>query len=532
MLINPKNILKLLTVAFEQPEYNLESSINDDERAFSSQLEILIKDSIDNSLFIETHDTLQFEEDHLIIQSEPCAIEDSDDNTFEIETNSNFQLHECEDKEIDEEYKQKAVEYWKSGKKRKLKFETVKIRFKRLTSKCQLYRWEEQIARGGNRLEKLKKISEIVLDQFKEAVKKSVTVHDLDIRKWALQAQDEVSLSSNLFTASVKWVNEFKHRHGIVSRKINKFVTQKSIADKNQLEASANEFVENVKQQILLVEKENIFNSDQSGFNLEMHTGRTLAFKGTQTVESLAQSINSMTHSYTIQPLISANGVLLSPLLIVLQEKNGTFGPIVQNNLFKSENVLVKASNSGKLTSSLVRSWFQEVFLPASNEKSILLLDSWSGQNSSTFEPILRTKEYLKIETIPAGTTGRIQPLDVFFFRPWKNFLRHFSDIVILYNYNINLHLRNNIIKIQSLIHNQFSSPRFSNLISYAWYKSGYLEEKPPEFENPVKFCFKDCAAFCDLCTVIAVIRCAWCKKFLCITHFFTEYHYCKNYSQ
>lgn len=61
MLINPKNILKLLTVAFEQPEYNLKSSINDDERAFSSQLEILIKDSIDNSLFIETHDTLQFE---------------------------------------------------------------------------------------------------------------------------------------------------------------------------------------------------------------------------------------------------------------------------------------------------------------------------------------------------------------------------------------------------------------------------------------------------------------------------------------
>ena len=78
MLINSKNILKLLTVAFEQLEYNLESSINDDARAFSSQLEILIKDSIDNSLFIKTHDTLQFQEDYLIIQSRPCAIEDSD----------------------------------------------------------------------------------------------------------------------------------------------------------------------------------------------------------------------------------------------------------------------------------------------------------------------------------------------------------------------------------------------------------------------------------------------------------------------
>ena len=157
-----------------------------------------------------------------------------------------------------------------------------------------------------------------------------------------------------------------------------------------------------------------------------MHTRRTLAFTGTPTVESLAQSINSMTHSYTIAtPLISANVFLLSPLFIVLQEKNGTFGPIVQNKLFKSENVIVKASTSGKLTSSLVRSWFQEVFLPASTERCMLLLDSWSAHNSSNFEPILRTKEYLKIETIPARTTGTIQPLDVVFFRPWKNFLRH-----------------------------------------------------------------------------------------------------------
>jgi len=49
--------------------------------------------------------------------------------------------------------------------------------------------------------------------------------------------------------------------------------------------------------------------------------------------------------------------------------------------------------------------------------------------------------------------------LDVYGFRPWKNLL-YFSDLVILHNYDINLHLRNNILKTQSLIHNQFSSPR------------------------------------------------------------------------
>jgi len=105
-------------------------------------------------------------------------------------------------------------------------------------------------------------------------------------------------------------------------------------------------------------------------------------------------------------------------------------------------------------------------------------LDSWSGQNEKTFQTVLKSSRILKIETIPAGTTGMIQPLDVFFFRPWKNFIKHFSDIVVLYNYEINLHLRNNIIKLQSLIHNQFSSHRFSNLLKYSWYTHTHTHTK------------------------------------------------------
>ena len=58
---------------------------------------------------------------------------------------------------------------------------------------------------------------------------------------------------------------------------------------------------------------------------------------------------------------------------------------------------------------------------------------------------------------MPKGTTAKIQPLDVFGFRIWKNFDRHFSDSVILMNSDENLHLRNNIIKLQSLVHNQLS---------------------------------------------------------------------------
>lgn len=294
-------------------------------------------------------------------------------------------------------------------------------------------------------------------------------IHDLDIKRWALKARDNCNLSRHLFTASSKWVHNFKIRHRIVSRKINKFVTQGQITNKEQLREKANEFLQNVKSKILLVGEYNVYNSDQSGFNLEMYGGRTLSFIGTSKVENLVQSLNSLTHSYTIQPTVSASGHLISPLLIVLKEKDGKFGPKIEKDLYKADNILVFASTSGKLTSELAIRWFEQIYLPNTNEKSILCLDSWTGQDEKKFNTIDKYGKEINILTIPAGTTGMIQPLDVYAFRPWKNFVKHFSDIIILYNYNVNLHLRNNILKIQSLNHNQFSSPRFVNFFKYAW---------------------------------------------------------------
>jgi len=57
--------------------------------------------------------------------------------------------------------------------------------------------------------------------------------------------------------------------------------------------------------------------------------------------------------------------------------------------------------------------------------------------------------------TILAGTTGRIQPLDVFGFCLWKNVIKHFSDVVLL-DLEVKLHSRDAILKLQSLAYNQF----------------------------------------------------------------------------
>ena len=53
-----------------------------------------------------------------------------------------------------------------------------------------------------------------------------------------------------------------------------------------------------------------VFNTNQSGFNYEMHTGKTLAVKGLSEITALVQSEGATTHSYTIQPMIRTDGTL------------------------------------------------------------------------------------------------------------------------------------------------------------------------------------------------------------------------------
>ena len=137
--------------------------------------------------------------------------------------------------------------------------------------------------------------------------------------------------------------------------------------------------------------------------------------------------------------------------------------------------------------------------------------------------------------TIPKGSTGKVQPLDVYGFRIWKNYLRHFSDSIILLDYDLNLHIRNNIIKLQSLVYNQLSSPRYHSLFESSWFKSGYVTEKPGEFENPADFSLKTFSStLCKIsgCQNAAGIRCSWCKKSLCFKHFFEKHHYCTMYNE
>ena len=98
----------------------------------------------------------------------------------------------------------------------------------------------------------------------------------------------------------------------------------------------------------------------------------------------------------------------------------------------------------------------------------MLLLDSRNGHSERSVHEQKPEGKDIELKSIPKGTTSKIQPLDVYGFRVRKNYVRRFSDDVLLYEEDINLHLRNNIIKFQSLIHNQQYSSRYIKLFQYS----------------------------------------------------------------
>lgn len=175
------------------------------------------------------------------------------------------------------------------------------------------------------------------------------------------------------FKASKSWVLQWKKKHRIVSRKVTKFISHRQLNEINEVRANANAFVENFERHFQEKTSNSIFNSDQSGFNLEETSGRTLEIKGTQKVSASHRSTYSKTDSYTIMPTISADGHLLSPLFIIFQEPTGRFGVQVTRNMFKHDSLYTVASKSGKMSKELLKEWFTKVFFPNVPTNSVLI---------------------------------------------------------------------------------------------------------------------------------------------------------------
>ena len=92
--------------------------------------------------------------------------------------------------------------------------------------------------------------------------------------------QAAIELGLNDFLASGHWVTRFKAMNGLGSRKITKFVTEKYRDNTADLFISAASFVHDVKAVIQRFGVQRVYNADQSGFEYEFHSGRTIRRRG------------------------------------------------------------------------------------------------------------------------------------------------------------------------------------------------------------------------------------------------------------
>lgn len=422
------------------------------------------------------------------------------------------------------DYMMRVFEYTQDHPNHTIK--TISNRFRKVTSDRQKNRIIQYVLESGNRNQKLLQITNYTFEQFKLSREMKSPVHDSDLRRWALSKSNELKLDN--FVASHSWLNKFKNKFRISSRKVSKFVSVKSSRNSEEIENESVELILKFND----IYKENfepteILNTDQSGFRYHHLGNRTLSFKGEKMTSIVVPSLNPTTHSYTIQPVIDMAGNLLSPLFIVLKESGNKFGPIVSANLPSFSNINVKCSKSGKLDSNLFREWVDECLDKMVEEKCLLFLDGWRGQTKNDqFE--LDEKQIL-VEYFPDGSTSFMQPCDIVLFHPWKDMVKRFTNHILLKQSDIDVCQRNNILKLHSLIHNQFCSSSFKPMWRYGWYKCGFLNDHV-RYENLKEICFDFNKSICDTngCSKLPFIECAYsfCKKVMCIDCFFKSYHF------
>ncbi len=109
------------------------------------------------------------------------------------------------------------------------------------------------------------------------------------------------------FKASQSFIDRFKIRYGIISRKVQNLVNNKHLNDKEILESEARNLRSEITNKVPNFDLNLIVNSDQTAFNYETVTKRTFSFKVEKTFLKV-QSKSAGTHSFTLQPTISYSG--------------------------------------------------------------------------------------------------------------------------------------------------------------------------------------------------------------------------------
>ena len=358
-MANIANMCKIIHEKALERSYSGSTSITEQETFIATSLFVLLED-------LSSIERFTIEADHTL------EIPDGNysDLNYDIEAEDDEEQQTTENRHFSLEYMQKVVDFARPG----ISFTSIHHNFPRVTYPMQLKRFRVYVESDGNRRQKLNRVRAFVLDKFRSARSNYLLVHDLDLQRWAISQAKLKDLDN--FTASPQWLLSFKKSNGISSRKVTKSISHREVMDRSVIEETAHNFVTEATRLIPKYKLDSVLNADQFSFHLEIASNRTLSYVGEKTTHLSVKSTNAKTHSYTVMHIINANGQLLNPVFICLQEPTGRL--LVRKKIFSASNTVITCSTSGKLSRSLVEYWIREVLDKVVSNRFLILVDQWS----------------------------------------------------------------------------------------------------------------------------------------------------------
>ncbi|CAF3591634.1 unnamed protein product [Rotaria sp. Silwood1] len=348
-MINPHNISKAFSdLILNKFTFNQPSSINAEEQSIARNLYKCLNSILQsNSYIFESETTLDHDDDSYDVDLEDTAPEAAAlEHPNELTDIDYLPIDEHNlEKSFSLDYMKRAVEYFDEKDpltgQRKTNWSSVKHIFRRIPNSHCISRFRKYVENGGTKKQKVDDVDIFVYDQFENARRQLLFVHDIDLRRWSLKKARELNLHD--FEASDTWLLCFKHRHRISSRKITKLVTRKHIESTDEINQSADTFVLETNKLIENYNSSEVLNTDQVGINLELVGNRTLTHMGEQSTWCSVRSTNNTTHFYTIQSTIALNGTVFGPLYVCLKEPTGRISDRIKKTYLMQKILCLRA---------------------------------------------------------------------------------------------------------------------------------------------------------------------------------------------
>ncbi|PAV81364.1 hypothetical protein WR25_09346 [Diploscapter pachys] len=201
---------------------------------------------------------------------------------------------------------EEAVAFYNRHQAKKPKLETMNKKFRFIKDSHHFQKIRDLSTGRKEVIDKrhaMKMIEKKLFERVQQKFEDSIELHDNNLQEMAIEICREQGILKN-FKASPSWIDRFKKRHSICSRRITRFITRKSLINREKTIIKAKDTVQTVKDSLANDPNIILINADQN------------------TVERLAMTNSGLTHSFTVLPMLYYGGRLGEKLFVVLAEQN------------------------------------------------------------------------------------------------------------------------------------------------------------------------------------------------------------------